>query len=84
MNKIIEVLDERKPFNLTSDFIKNMVETCQQRMGDAIEEVLKAGNFKIGDRLEFSYVIDFQKDHIDIEVEEVQSRIEPLIQIQHS
>ncbi len=84
MDSMIQVLDEKKPFKLSSDFIKDMVKTAQDRLGEAVEEVLKVGEFKVGDRLEFSYIIDFEKDHVGIEVEEIRSRSEPLIQIQRS
>lgn len=82
MDRIIEVLDENKSFKLSSDFIDNMVRTCQERMGNAVREVLKTSEFKIGDKIEFSYIIDFERDHVGCEVERSQSKTEVPIRIQ--
>lgn len=84
MPKVVEVLDESKSFKLSTDAIKSMVLTCQQQMGYAVEDVLKVGDFKVGDKLEFSYVITFEKDHMECEVEATESRSEPLIQIRRN
>jgi len=60
-----EVLDLSEPFRLSKETIDQLVENCKASMEAAIREALEGKEFKIGDYLEFMYLIDFENGEIE-------------------
>jgi len=64
----IEILDLEEPFRLSQATIEELIANCKASMEAAIREALEGKEFKIGDYLEFMYLIDFQNGEIESEI----------------